>query len=109
MKAIPGILKAHYIMCEKEGHLRLFVDNAKDNVVANINYFDCESEMDVDDQDDVEAGDVDDEDGIEEVVVGDWVVVNYDAKMYPGKVTKVVEGSMKVNVMKACFTYIFIL
>ena len=93
-------------MCEKEGHLRLFVDNAKDNVVANINYFDCESEMDVDDQDDVEACDVDDEDGIEEVVVGDWVVVNYDAKMYPGKVTKVVEGSMKVNVMKACFTYI---
>ena len=51
----------------------------------------------------VEAGDVEDEDGIEEVVVGDWVVVNYDAKMYPGKVTKVVEGSMKVNVMKACF------
>ena len=51
VKAIPGILKAHYIMCEKEGHLRLFVDNAKDNVVANINYFDCESEMDVDDQD----------------------------------------------------------
>ena len=55
-------------MCEKEGHLRLFVDNAKDNVVANINYFDCESEMDVDDQDDVEAGDVVDEDGIKRLL-----------------------------------------
>ena len=93
VKIIPGILKAHCITCEKYGFVSLFVDDSKDNVISNMKYLDCEDEMEVDD---VNAG----EDGEEKVVVGDWVVVNYDDKMYPGKV---VDGSLKVTVMKACF------
>ena len=35
--------------------------------------------------------------------VGEWVVVEYDGKKYPGKVTSKGEAGLQVSVMKPCF------
>ena len=39
----------------------------------------------------------------ESVKRGDWVVVKYDSKFYPGKVSNKDANGMTVNVMKPCF------
>ena len=39
-----------------------------------------------------------------EVVIGDWVVVTYDGKLYPGRVTTVSEiGNKRVSVMNPAY------
>ena len=39
----------------------------------------------------------------ESVNRGDWVVVTYDSKLYPGKVSNKDVNGMTVDVMKPCF------
>ena len=65
----------------------IHTDDLKDNLIAKVNYGDA----DVKGVTDVRT------DRLKE---GDWVVVVYDNKCYPGQVTKVVEDeSVKVNVI----------
>ena len=88
---MPGILSAHVMECSGQ-KVRLYKENKKSHEVCTIDYA-TESE---DDELVDEATD--------DVNVGDWVIVMYDGKMYPGRVTAISEmGSKKVSVMRSAF------
>ena len=76
---VPGILKAHSMICENDDEVRLYRDDLKEDLIARVSY---SSESDnVDDRvNDTATENV-------EAYIGDWIVIMYDSKKYLGKVT----------------------
>ena len=86
------------MVCERDDEVKLFVDNAKTDLIVTVLYKGEDSEQSESEENDEEN--VIDVCGIN---VGEWVVVEYDGKKYPGKVTSKGEAGLQVSVMKPCF------
>ena len=93
---VPGILKAHSMICENDDEVRLYRDDLKEDLIARVSY---SSESDnVDDRvNDTATENV-------EAYIGDWIVIMYDSKKYLGKVTSLGDNmGMTVSMMHPCF------
>lgn len=96
VKNVNGIAKSHCIVCERDGCVKLFVDNDKTDMIACISYLE-------DHDDENKTVDMMNDQQKSNLKKEDWVVVTYDDKCYPGKITKIVGNSKQVSVMKSCF------
>lgn len=77
-----GIQKTHVIKCNLDGSLFLYKDNISTTPLIKI-----------------ETGGESSGVSIEELHIGDWCLVKYDKKCYPGEVTEKTSSEVKVNVM----------
>ena len=77
--------------------MKLFVDNAKTDLIVTVLYKGEDSEQSESEEKDEKN--VIDVCGIN---LGEWVVVEYDGKKYPGKVASKGEAGLKVSGMKPC-------
>ena len=101
-----GIKSVHLMVCEKDDRVELFTDDTKSNSVGRMCYASEEDDGQCDESDENDEENAPANKTItyfKSVKRGDWVVVRYDSKLYPGKVSNKGENGMTVNVMKPCF------
>ena len=96
--SVPGVAIAHVMCFKRNGLCKLYKNN--------IDYLldvDPIFETFFDGMEDGESEETLRVEDFESVDIGDWVVVNYDNKRFPGKVTRKNVNGMKVKVMKPSF------
>lgn len=105
VREVPGVSSAHVMVCEKDDEVKLYKDSMKDELVNRVYYgrVEDDSEGVEDDSEGVEDDDDKREENVVDAEIGDWVVVIYEGKLYPGKVTVKKEHHWSVKVMKPCF------
>jgi hypothetical protein len=90
VQAVPGISKMHCIAC-KSGKCKMYpseIELKQDTEVANQCTVDLTTEADT---------------CISVFRVGDWVLISYDSKVYPGEVTVIGKDDVQVSVMHRTF------
>jgi len=97
MKEVPGVSQTHFMTCYPNKRVMLYADNIASEAIAEVRYS-C--------NDQVDNGNamVSSEEPVKECKLGEWVLVKYDEKIYPGEVTGFgFGGSVQVSVMTPAF------
>ena len=76
---VPGTMKVYSMICENYDKVRQYRDDLKEDLIAMVS---CSSKSENVDERVNETENV-------KACTGDWVIVMYDSKRYPGKVASV--------------------
>lgn len=96
VKDVPGVRKAHFMACEGNGCVALYTDTTSSELLNKVRY----GNVCVSDNVALYPSEVKNVD----CKLGDWVLVKYDGKTYPGEVTGLGSGQgVQVSVMRKAY------